>query len=240
LNSFLNNVKAIFVKDLVSEFRGRQTLPVMIMLGVLIAWVFRITASEGTSDTSAIAAASLLVSLLFSAVLAAERGFAVEQENDCINALLLAPVEAGDIYIAKLLVGVAMLCISQIIAVPATIVLFGVDVNNNWFYLIVTLMLINIGTSGVAALLGCATEGTKAQNSLLSVLVMAVLLPVMIPSVFALQAIFGDINAKVIGSGALAMVGDFKRAIGFLAAFDAIFVTLCWLLFDFVIAGHDK
>ena len=240
MNGSLNNVKAIFVKDLVSEFRGRQTLPVMVMLGVLIAWILRMTVSEGTSDISVIAAASLLVSLLFSAVLAAERGFAVEQENDCISALLLAPVEAGDIYAAKLLVNVAMLCISQIIAVPATIVLFGVDVNGNWLYLIVILMLVNIGTSGVAALLGCATEGTKVQNSLLSVLVMVVLIPMMIPSVFALRALFGDINARIAGSGVLAMVGDFKRAAGFLAAFDAIFVTLCWLLFDFVIGGQEK
>ena len=240
MNSFVNNVKSIFVKDLVSEFRGRQTLPVMVMLGVLIAWIFRITAAEGASDISVIAAAVLLVSLLFSAVLAAERGFAVEQENDCINALLLAPVEAGDIYIAKLLVNVAMLCISQVIAVPAAIVLFGVNVNNNWFYLIITLLLINIGMSSAAALLGCATEGTKVQNSLLSVLLMAALSPMMIPSVFALRVLFGDMNAEVVGSGVLAMVGNFKRAIGFLTAFDAIFVTLCWLLFDFVIGTQEK
>jgi heme exporter protein B len=238
LNSFLNNVKAIFVKDLVSEFRGRQTLPVMIMLGVLIAWIFRI-AAEGTS-APVTASAVILVSLLFSAVLAAERGFAVEKENDCINALLLAPMEAGDIFAAKLLAGVVMLCISQVIAVPITMALFGVNVNSNWFYLIITLLLINVGTSSIAALLGCATEGTKMQNSLLSVLVMAVLLPMMIPSVFALRALFGDVNAEVAGSGVLAMVGDFKRAIGFLAAFDAIFVTLCWLLFDFVIGGQEK
>lgn len=238
MNSFLNNVKAIFVKDLVSEFRGRQTLPVMIMLGVLIAWIFRI-AAEGTS-APVTASAVILVSLLFSAVLAAERGFAVEKENDCINALLLAPMEAGDIFAAKLLAGVVMLCISQVIAVPITMALFGVNVNSNWFYLIITLLLINVGTSSIAALLGCATEGTKMQNSLLSVLVMAVLLPMMIPSVFALRALFGDVNAEVAGSGVLAMVGDFKRAIGFLAAFDAIFVTLCWLLFDFVIGGQEK
>ena len=33
----------------------------------------------------------------------------------------------------------------------------------------------------------------------------------------------------------LAMVGDFKTAIGYLIAFDAIFTTACWMLFGFVV-----
>lgn len=244
MSSSWNSIRTIFTKDLVTELRAKQLLPIMIILGVLIALVFRIATEAAPVDTSVIAAAVLLVAILFSAILASERGFAVEQQNDCISSLLLAPVDAGDIYIGKLLVNIAMLCIFEIVAVPAAFVLFNVNVAGKWLQLIAVLLLANIGISSVGTLLGCMVQGREAASCLLSILVMAILLPMMIPTVFALLSLFGGfpqsgvpaIDTKLVGTGVLAMVGDFKTATGFLIAFDAIFVTVCWLLFGFVVA----
>jgi len=232
--SFGNVVRAIFVKDLVTEFRAKKVLAAMIMLGVLIAWIFRIATEASILDGSVTAAAVLLVGILFSAVLASERGFAVEQENDCISALLLGSADAGDIYIGKLLVNITLLCIFEIVSVPAVFVLFNAGVGRGWLQLIIVLLLINIGVSSVGTLLGCAVQGTRAGNSLLSILLLAILCPMMIPAIFALLLLFGAIGDNVLGIGVLALAGDFNTAIGFLAAFDAIFVTVCWLLFGFV------
>lgn len=237
--SFANAIKAIFVKDLVCEFRAKQLLPTQICLGVLIAWVFRI-ATEALVDTSAVAAAVLLLAILFSAILAQHRAFAIEQENKCISALLLAAADSGDIYIAKLLVNIAMLCIFEIVTVPVVFVLFKINVSGNWLQLVTVLLLVNVGISSVGTLLGCAVQGTRAQHSLLSILVMVILCPMMIPAIFALLLLFGAIGTEVFGAGILTMVGDFKTATGLLAAFDAIFVTLCWLLFGFVVGEQEK
>jgi len=232
--SFSNAVKAIFIKDLVGEFRIKQTLSAQICLGVLIAWVFRIATEAAPVGTAVTAAAVLLVAILFSAILTGERSFAVEQQNDCISALLLAPVDAGDIYIGKLLVNIAMLCIFEIVVVPVVFVLFKVSVSGNWLQLVTVLILANIGVSSIGTLLGPVVQAARAANSLLSILMMAALCPLMIPVIFALLLLFGAIVAESVGAGTLAVVGDFKTAAGFLTAFDAIFVTVCWLLFGFV------
>ncbi len=239
MRSFLNTVRAIFVKDLVSELRAKQILVAMIMLGFLIAWVFRIATQANTADTSATAAAALLVSLLFSAILASERLFAVEQQNDCISALLLAPVDAGDIYIAKLLVNITMLSIFEIVAAPAVLVLFDVDMAGRWLELAAVLLTVNIGISATGTLLGCMVQGTKAANCLLSILVMVILCPMIIPAISALLILFGGIPAAPVMNRA-EPASDFRRAVGFLAAFDAIYVTVCWLLFDFVVVEQEK
>ncbi len=236
MSSFANAIKAIFIKDMVSEFRAKQVLPAMIVFGVLVAWVFRLATEGSAVDKPVIAAAVLLVALLFSVILSSERSFAVERQNDCISGLLLAPVDAGDIYIGKLLVNISMLCIFELVAVPVVFVLFRVSVNGDWLGLAVVLMLINVGISSLGTLLGCAVEGTKAANCLLSILVMAALAPLMIPAILGLLLLFGPAGGEAAGAGALAMVGDFKTAVGFLAAFDAIFITVCWLLFGFVVA----
>lgn len=220
----------------------------MIMLGILTAWVFRIATQANMADISVTAAAVLLVSLLFSVILASERSFAIEQQNDCISALLLAPVDGGDIYIAKLLVNIAMLCIFEIVAVPAVLILFDVDAAGRWAELVTILLIINIGISAIGTLLGCMVQGTKAANCLLSILVMVILCPMIIPAISALLALFGDIETKTAAGGTLAMsvvsevepVGNFRTAVGFLAAFDAIYVAVCWLLFDFVVREQER
>ena len=238
MSSFANTIKAILIKDLVSELRAKQTLPAMIMLGVLIAWIFRITTEGAAVEISVTGAAVLLVSLVFSAILASEKIFAIEQQNDCMGSLLLAPIDAGDIYIGKLLVNITMLCIFEIVAVPVVLVLFKISAGVNWLGFVGILMLVNIGVSAIGTLLGCAVQGTKAAGSLLSILVMAALCPMMIPAVFALILLFGATEAGT--SGTLGMVGNLRAAAGFLAACDAIFVTVSWLLFGFVAGEWEK
>ena len=167
MSNFANAIKAIFTKDMVSELRAKQVLPAMIVFGVLVAWVFRLATEGSAVDKSVTAAAVLLVTLLFSVILSSERSFAVERQNDCISGLLLAPVDAGDIYIGKLLVNISMLCIFELVAVPVVFVLFKVNISGDWLGLAVVLMLINIGISSLGTLLGCAVEGAKAANCLL-------------------------------------------------------------------------
>lgn len=233
MRAFLDIIRAIFLKDLITELRAKQLLPTMICLGALIVWVFRIATQSASADSATIAAAVLLIALLFSVILAGERAFAVEQQNGCISSLLLAPVDPGDIYLAKLLVNIAMLCVFEIVTVPVVFVLFKVNLAGKWLELIAVLLLGNIGLCSVATLLGCAVQGTRAQSSLLTILVLVALCPMMMPAIFALLLLFG---AEVSGAGTPAFLGSFKAAIGFMAAFDAIFVTVCWLLFGYVVS----
>ncbi len=234
MKGFANTIRAIFIKDLLTELRARQLLPTMIMLGVLIAWIFRMATRASATDASVTAAGVLLACLLFAAVLASEKIFAVESQNDCFGALLLAPVDPGHIYIAKLLVNVVVLCIFEVVTVPVVLLLFGVGFGGNWPALILVLLLCNIGVSSLGTLLGCLVQGTRAAGSLLSILVMAALCPMVIPAVSALLLLFGPAATGQLTGGALGMVGSFNAAVGYMAAFDAIFVTVCWLLFGFV------
>ncbi len=230
MRNFINTVRAILIKDLLSELRAKQILAAMIVLGLLIAVVFRMAAGTGSTDDSAVAAAVLLVSLLFAGILSSERVFAVEEENDSISALLLAAADAGDIYIGKLLVNIAMLCIFEIVVAPAAVAIFNVNVSGRWLMLAVTLLLVNVGISGIGTLLGCAVQRTRAAGAILSILVMAVFLPIMIPAIIALLSLL-----EPAAGGSLAISENYRRAIGLLTAFDAVFVTASWLLFGFVI-----
>ncbi|MCK4999564.1 MAG: heme exporter protein CcmB [Anaerohalosphaera sp.] len=232
---FLLSFKAIFMKDIVTEFRSRQVLPTMIVLGMLIIWVFRIASEVASAEVSAIGPIALWVAFLFAGLLAQERSFATEEHQDCIHGLMLAPIDEGTIYLAKLLVNIIMLSIFEMIIVPAAIVAFELTLSRSILTLVGVLMLGNVGLSSVGTLFSAIVQLTRTKGSLLSVMVLAILMPMMIPATFALLAVFGDIPAELIGTGALSVVGSFKSAIMFMVVFDAVFVVACWLLFGFAI-----
>ena len=231
---FWLSLKAIFIKDIVTELRAKQVLPTMIVLGMLIVWVLRMASEAVLQSEAVIGPVALWIAFLFAGLLVQERSFANEQQQDCIYALLLAPVDEGTIYLAKLFVNVVLLCIFEIIIVPVVIVAFRLNVNN-WLALIGVLLLGNFAISSVGTLFSAIVQLSRARGALLSILVLVILMPIMIPATFALLLVFGAIPPEMAGTGALAFVGTFGSAVGYMIVFDAVFVVACWLLFGFAI-----
>ena len=232
---FLQSLQAVFVKDVLLEFRSKQVLPMMIIQGMLIVWVIRIAAEAVASSVPVIGPVALWIAFIFSGLLAQERSFATEHDNDCIDGLIMAPIDAGTIYLAKLMVNIVMLSIYELILTPIVMITFKLNISGNLGLLILVLMLGNIGLSSIGTLFSAMVQLTRTRGALLSVLVLAVMGPMMIPATFALLVLFGSIPAELVGTGALAFVGTLKAAIGYMIAFDTVFVVACWLLFSFVI-----
>lgn len=232
---FWSTLSAIFVKDIVTELRSRQVLPTMIVLGMLIVWVLRMASEAILTSKAVMGPVALWISFLFSGLLVQERSFAAEQQHDCIYGLLLAPIDQGTIYLSKLLANTAMLCIFEIIIVPVVLVAFRLGPDTRWPALAGVLLLGNIGISSVGTLFSAVVRVSRARSSLLSVLVLVVLMPMMIPATFALLTVFGAVPETLQGTGALSFIGSFNAAVGYMIVFDAVFVVACWLLFGFAI-----
>ncbi len=209
----------------------------MVVLGMLIVFILRMVSEAGPGEpgTAILGAAALWIAFLFSGLLAQERSFAVEQQNGCIDGLRLAPLDAGTIYLAKLLSNVILLSLFEAVVVPLVLIAFDLRVVGGWRWLVAVLLLGNLAISGVGTLFSAAVQLTRTRGSLLSLVVLVILMPVMIPASFALLVLFGALPEEVTGSSSLAFVGSFKSAVGYMVAFDAIFVVACWLLFGLIV-----
>ena len=235
MNYFWLSFRAIFIKDIVTELRAKQVLPTMIVLGMLIVWIVRIASEAASVNAAIMGPAALWIAFLFSGLLAQERSFATEQQQDCIYGLLLAPVDEGTIFLAKMLVNIVMLGIFEVIIVPIVCLAFHLSVQDRLWELIAVLALGNVGISSVGTLFSAITQLARSRGALLSILVLVVLMPMMVPATFALLIVFGALPDQVVGTGALSFVGSMKSAIGYMIAFDAVFAVACWLLFGFAI-----
>jgi heme exporter protein B len=227
----------MIVKDIVVELRARQVLPTMVVLGMLIVFTLRITSESGATSVGAsvMGAAALWIAFLFCGLLAQERSFAAEQQNGCMDGLLLAPLDAGTIYLAKLLANVILLAVFEAILVPVVLLAFHLRVTGAGWRLPAVLLLGNLGISSVGTLFSAAVQVTRTRGSLLSIIVLVLLMPMMIPASFALLVLLGAITDKAAGTSSLAFVGSFQAALGYLLAFDAVFVVACWILFGVVV-----
>lgn len=232
---FWQSLKAVFVKDVLVELRSRQVLPMMIVQGMLIVWVLRIAAESVASSVPVIGPVALWIAFIFSGLLAQERSFSTEHDNDCIYGLIVAPIDEGTIYLSKLMVNIVMLSVYELILTPIVMIAFKLKLSGSIGLFILVLLLGNVGISSIGTLFSAMVQLTRTRGALLSILVLAVLAPMMIPATFSLLVLFDAIPAELTGTGALAFVGTLNAAVGYMVAFDAVFVVACWLLFGFVI-----
>src|SRR5881398_3573673 len=103
MRELLGQAWTVARKDLVLEFRSRTAILSAVVFTVLVLLVFNFG-----RDPTAVAAVDLAPSILwvtftFAAMLALNRAFQLELENQALDGLLLAPVSRGSIYLGKLI-----------------------------------------------------------------------------------------------------------------------------------------
>jgi heme exporter protein B len=214
---------AILLKDLRIEWRTRESLASVFVLGVLLLVVFTVAHDPEPEAAPALAPAVLWVAFVFTGLLGVQRGFLLERENDCLSGLLSAPVDPAAIYAGKLLANVVLLGVTQAVVVPLVGLFLHVDLWAVLPGLVAVLGLGNVGFAALATLFAAVAMRTRAREVMLPLLLLPLLVPLLIGAVTATRAVLG---------GGLAAAGD---GLAVLAAFDVVFVVAGWLLFTYVV-----
>ncbi|HLY37792.1 MAG TPA: heme exporter protein CcmB [Candidatus Binatia bacterium] len=214
---------AILLKDLRIEWRTRESLASVFVLGVLLLVVFTVAHDPEPEAAPALAPAVLWVAFVFTGLLGVQRGFLLERENDCMSGLLSAPVDPAAIYAGKLLANVVLLGVTQAVVVPLVGLFLHVDLWGVLPGLIAVLSLGNVGFASLATLFAAVATRTRAREVMLPLLLLPLLVPLLIGAVTATRAVLGG------GLGAA------RDGIAVLIAFDVVFVVAGWLLFAYVV-----
>jgi heme exporter protein B len=162
------------------------------------------------------------VTYAFAATLGFTRTFALERDH--LTALRLAPVDRGSVFLAKALANWLMLLVVQVISLPVFGALFTEAVWTRLPALAVPIVLGGVGLAATGTLFGGLIVQTRLREALLPILMLPVTLPLLIAAVSATSAI--------LDGRPLAAVGAQLQLLG---AFDILFLTMSWLLFDFVL-----
>jgi heme exporter protein B len=209
-------------KDLRIESRGRQTIGLLVVMGLLIVAVLGL--GLGATAAAAFGAPVVLwVAYLFAGVLCFEKTMAVERSDGALAGLMIVPMDRGTIYLAKLLSNLTLMIAVALVVTPAGVVFFAFDLTAapGTFVLVMSLGL--VGFAAIGTLFAALVSSTRLQGGLLAMMAFPVALPLVIASTQLMIHRFRD--GQPIDAGAL----------GILVAFDAIFLTVSWLVFEWVL-----
>ncbi|MFH1277162.1 MAG: heme exporter protein CcmB [Candidatus Eisenbacteria bacterium] len=217
----LSRIGAILAKDLLVELRTRQGIFTMTLFSVLSVLLLAFAFEPTREETMFIGPGLLWIAFAFSGTIGLEHTLALERDMGGMEGLLLAPMDRGVIYIAKLAANVLFMYIAEILTLPFFVLFFNVDI----LPLLPSMLLLNLlGTVGfcsVGTLLVAVTAQTRLKGVILPVLLFPVIVPVLL--------------AAVEGTGAIFRGDPAGTPIKILIAFDIIFVTTSFLTFGYAL-----
>ena len=220
----LSQAYLILRKDLVLELRRRESLITMFFFGTLLLFVFHFSFDLVPDTVSEMAPGLLWLAFLFTGTLGLGQLFGAERENQCLDALLLSPLDRGALFLAKVCFNFILMLLVEIVVIPLFWILFNLQ---TWNLLPRIFLISLLGTAGFCVLgtiMSALTLRARARELLLPL----VLFPLMIPVILATIQCLG----AVLRAGE---IGDALPWLRLLIGFDVIFLTLGVLVFDWVI-----
>ncbi len=219
-----DSILTIAWKDILSEFRSRETISSMLIFCLIVVIIFNFMFEPGSNLVKEMVPGILWVAITFAGILGLNRSFIYEVDQGCLLGLLLCPVDHYLLYLGKMIGNFFFMVIMEIIIIPLMIVFFNLDILAILLPLVLILLLGTLGFAAVGTLLSAISVNTRAREILLPILLFPIAIPILLAAVKA--------------TGSLINEGTFTSAkswIKILAGFDVIFLVISSLLFEYVV-----
>ncbi len=199
-----------------------------LLLGLLLVFLFSLSLESGEKLGPQSAAAMFWLSSVFCQVLIFNMLYALEEVNLSRLGLLLLPAPPQFIWLGKALAGLGLILLAQCVFLPACFVFLGQNPGPAWATALMGILLCDLGMAACGSLLGALSVGQAGRESLLSIVLFPLLLPLLLAGVELLAA-----------GITLAPAPENGGWLGIAAAFDALFVAAALVLFPFIYTGED-
>jgi len=224
---FWRQTFTILQKDLLAEFRSKEAINASFSFALVILLLFSF-AFDPTEDTVRDLSGGLLwIVFAFAGALILNRSFARELPNDCLDALLAAPIPCSALLLGKALANLLLLLAVEAVCFPAFGLFYNVRWTRQFWPLLLVVLLGTWGITVIGTMFSALTVNLRLREVMLPLLVY----PVMIPCLMAAM----KVSNQLIGGEPLdaeAMVW-----IRFLIGFDVIFTSLAVMLVETVLVG---
>lgn len=215
-------------KDLRLVLSGGVGLAQPVLLGLLLIFVFSLSRPPGEVTPSSAAAGIFWLATMFSQVLIFNTLYSLEEVSGARLALLLSPVPVQAVWLGKCLAGGVLIIISQLVFAPAAVAFLSQSLSGSWPGALGALFMVDFGIVVLGSLLGALSQGQAARESLLSIILFPLLVPVLLSGIKIGTAFFS-------GKGYDDLTGWYGMGL----AFDAVFTSAALVLFPYIYSGED-
>jgi heme exporter protein B len=217
--------KTTLTKDLRLEWRSKDAVNAMLFFGLLVVVIFSFVFDPNAEESRRIVGGLVWVAFLFAAVVAMNQTWARELRNQVLDAYRISPAPPNALFLAKVAGNFLFVVLLEAVMAPLFVVFYNLRVLGPadqlvWIMMLGTWALVVNGTFFAAL-----SIRTRSREVMLPL----ILFPISIP------AVIGMVEAT---TTILTGEGSVRFWFALLTAYDAIFTSVCLLLFETVLGAE--
>ena len=224
---FLRQIMVIAVKDLRAELRTKEAVNASFAFALVILILFNFAFDPGEDLTRVISGGLLWIVFAFAGMLVLNRSFSRELPNDCLDAMIAAPISRAALFLGKTLANFVLVLAVELVSMPVFGVFYNVHWTRQFWPLLAVLALGAWGLSVIGTIFSALTVNIRLRELMLPLLIF----PMMIPSLMAAMQLSAHL---VVGNP---VPPELELWFRMLVAYDVIFTALAVTLIETVLVG---
>ena len=224
---FARLVFVIAAKDLRAEIRTKEAINASAAFALVILLLFSFAFDLDPDTNREIASGLLWLVFAFAGTLLLNRSFARELPNDCLDALVAAPVPSSALFLGKSLANYVLLLAIELLS----LVVFGIFYNVRWTVQFGELMMVLALGTWALTIMGTIFSALTVNIRLREVMLPILIYPFLVPALMsAIQLTLGLMAGKPIGP-------ETSAWLPMLIGFDVIYTAVSVVLVEHVLVG---
>jgi len=224
---FFRQMWVITRKDLRAELRTKEAINASLAFSLVILVLFSFAFDPTEKETVAMSGGLLWIVFAFAGTLVLNRSFAREVPNDCLDALVAAPISGGALFMGKAAANFALVIAVEFVSLPVFGIFYNVHWTTHFWSLMLVLALGTWGLTVIGTIFSALTVNIRLRELMAPLLVYPMLIPCLMS---AMQLSMDLIAGKPLG-------GENEIWLRLLIAFDVIFTALSLVLVETVLVG---
>jgi heme exporter protein B len=226
--NFIRLVLVVALKDLRAEMRTKEALNASFAFALVILLLFSFAFGDMAPDAKEEMSGGLLwIVFAFAGTLVLNRSFVRELPNDCLDALIAAPIPGAALLLGKVLANYVLVLAVELVSLPV----YGIFYDVRWARQFPQLMLVIALGTWALTVIGTVFSALTVNVRLREVMLPMLTYPILIPALLgAMQLTAVLIAGRPIGEGEM-------HWLRMLIGFDIIYTAVSLALIDFVLVG---
>jgi heme exporter protein B len=220
-------VLTIAAKDLRAELRTKEAINASLAFALVILLMFSFAFDPEADTTREISGGLLWIVFAFAGTLILNRSFAREIPNDCLDALISAPIPGAALFLGKAIANFLMVLAVELVSLP----IFGIFYNVHWAQqpaqLFGVLVLATWGLTVIGTIFSALTVNIRLREVMLPMLTYPILVP----------ALMGAMRLTAVLVLGKPIAGDDLSWLKMLIGFDIMYTAASLVLIETVLVS---
>src|SRR6478672_4922376 len=168
--AFVRQVLVIMAKDLRAELRTKEAINASLSFALVVLLLFSFAFDPSEEMLRVISGGLLWIVFAFAGTLLLNRSFARELGNDCLDALISAPIPGSALFLGKALANYVLVMAGELIALPPFGVFYNVRSTAQFWELMLVTALGSWGMTATGTSFSALTVNIRPRQVMLPIL----------------------------------------------------------------------